>query len=348
MPKLSATPCAFAALHMQSVGEPRRWLSGDAGRGIQIQPRCDVPVAVTQTTGFIARVLAAAAMLGSACGCASVSTQYTPHKAEYRSGAAPSTALAVVAYEGDVEALADAGGEIIGTIDADGNARADREDIEEAVCERAAALGATHVIFVAAHIETHQAPSTFRATCRAVPGLPQARCVTRERFGELTETPHAKYVLLRVPPTSWSKLPPSLQVSGSIVVAPSSERRPAVAPTPAHTDQAESWSGTSPVVMESPDATARRAQDIRRRCFDGANKAFSAAKLQESDAAAPPMASTASESSDAARFGDAYATMKAEDDVRRDATRATPRDEALAWYWKCVVRESTDAFRSTP
>jgi hypothetical protein len=97
----------------------------------------------------------------------------------------------------------------------------------------------------------------------------------------------------------------------------------------------------SPRDIERRDASRSRAQEIRRRCFEHASNEVGGADLQEEDADPQPGAPPPS---GGANFGEAYATMKAEDTVRREAAaQATPREKALQSYRSCVARESRAA-----
>jgi len=101
----------------------------------------------------------------SACGCARVRTTYTPNKAEYREGVPPSTDEALVAYEGDVPTLVEAGGKVIGSMEGAGNGFASHGSVERKVRREAAEMGATHVVFVSAYDEEERTPVSYETKC---------------------------------------------------------------------------------------------------------------------------------------------------------------------------------------
>lgn len=273
-----------------------------------------------------------------ACTRPAVSTHYTPDKAKYRSGVAPVALLATVAYQGDIPALVEAHGEIIGDLAADGNRKAGQRDVESTVRRRAAALGATHVVFIAAHTQTHQGPSTYRTKCAS------ERCITQESLGDISKTPHARYILIPVPRTNWARLPSSLWVT-----VQSTKRSPARAPqrsglaiTLGFPEEVmpEPREASSPEDVETRKANVQRSTEIRQRCFEQAQNELSGMKLA---ANAPELTESTERSPQlaAAGFGEAYASMKAQDVARRQkASEATPKERALQWYRACVARES--------
>lgn len=71
------------------------------------------------------------------CGASTSPTVFTPHEARFEQGASAVCERAVSAYRGDVAALGQAGGVLLGKLVADRSV---------AVGERAAALGATHAV----------------------------------------------------------------------------------------------------------------------------------------------------------------------------------------------------------
>ncbi len=139
-------------------------------------------------------------------GCARVSVAYEPHKAEYRNGLPPLLFVAVVAHRGDIEALASAGAEMLGSMRGDGNALAGHGYIEKEVQTEAAALGATHILLTAESSTVDRTPDRFVTTCDK-----KGNCTTSNTGGIAYSLESSGYVLSRVPRERWAQLPVALQ-----------------------------------------------------------------------------------------------------------------------------------------
>jgi hypothetical protein len=159
-------------------------------------------------------------------GC--VSTEYTPYKTEYGNGFPRVTNAAILAREGDVEALVGAGGFQIGTMTGYGNAYASFSLVESRVCEDAAERGATHVLFETSWVDRSYTPVTATTECKG------NKCYTQTNGGDSVDRARAGYALIRVPPEHWSKLHHTLQpqaLPGSQSAASSAKQSELFVPT---------------------------------------------------------------------------------------------------------------------
>lgn len=58
----------------------------------------------------------------------------------------PVMSYAIVAYEGDISILAQAGGVVVGTLNVSGNGYADTDDVRSRAMDEAAKVGGTHLL----------------------------------------------------------------------------------------------------------------------------------------------------------------------------------------------------------
>jgi hypothetical protein len=145
--------------------------------------------------------------------CARTWIDYQPYSTQ-TSAQAKVVNYTLVAFEGDIEALARAGGFVVGTIQVRGNGYAGEDDIASRARLEAANYGGTHIILAGkgssvslakitpdrAHTSGTVSGNTYNATTTYQPGVSVP--VTRHRAG---------YVVVRVPVDHWRDLPAALR-----------------------------------------------------------------------------------------------------------------------------------------
>lgn len=145
----------------------------------------------------------------AAVGCSRTWVKFKPYSAA--APRAPAVmGYAIVTYEGDIPALAQAEGYTIGSLEVDGNGFANSEDVRLRATVEAAEYGGTHVVVANegsstswAQISPDRATTTFQgntATTTLQPG-------TRMRVVR----PHGAFIVVRVPPHRWLDLPATIR-----------------------------------------------------------------------------------------------------------------------------------------
>lgn len=294
---------------------------------------------------MIRSALLAAALFVGAPACSRVSTSYTPNKAEYRNGVQPTTKLAVVAYEGDIETLVAAGGKVIGSMNGAGNGFSSQRNVERKVQRNAAELGATHIVFVSAYAEEDRTPVSYHTSCQG------QRCTTTTAGGYRFYRPRAGYVLIRVARKNWSRLPAAL--GGPDTAAPPPRTRPKRSSFAAMLGLREN--SDAPAAHKAPARTRDPAKErkvspeVRERCYAAARAEVSDDPQEAALAPPGPVAEAGSAeppASRAASFGSSYGALKAQDETRNEASTSQTQgplthDEKLRRaYWVCVKRET--------
>jgi hypothetical protein len=271
----------------------------------------------------------AAGLLLVVAGCASVGTSFTPDKAEYRHGASPQVSKAFLAYRGDLPALLEAGGVVLGQMEGNGNGFAGQGDVEERVRERAAEWGATHVVFISASNEEDHTPVEYHTTCagNAVGRYASADCTTTTSGGVRFYRPHAGYTLIRVPSSNIPALPVALGGQGL------AQRQPAEAPVPSDAAPATAPPIPAPEHVGPSEQVRSRCKDQARERFglalDDANESGSGRGSREADAG----------SGWAARYTAARDSAAAQPPASADEQALQQRrQDASAWYRGCVAR----------
>jgi hypothetical protein len=252
--------------------------------------------------------------------CVRVSTAYTPAKSEYADGVAPSVDEAVLAYEGDVATLLEAGGVVIGDMQGAGNGFANHGSVERKVRARAAALGATHVVFVAAHDEEERTPISYNTSCKG------NNCVTTTSGGYTFYRPRAGYLLIRVPSSSWNKLPDALGGPALTAAEPPRKRTGLAgflglrgsrsrAESRSTAEPEAKWQDRGSSTVNESASTGTGTTATRRRCYQQAITPTDASGLHAHQSSAGTIA-TDDHRDDAQR---------ARDDVAREAAASMTR-----------------------
>jgi hypothetical protein len=256
---------------------------------------------------------------GLLAACARVGTTYTPVKAEYKNGMNRTVSLAAVAYEGDVPALINAGGEVIGRMDGAGNGFSGHGDVQERVRRDAAERGATHIVFVAAHAEEDRTPVQYNTACK------NGVCTTTQSGGFRFDRPYASYLLVRVPLANSGRLPVALRGGRPNTLAPSSPGSGGASPLPIGT-----------TIKKARLRKQRAIEQARRHCYDETKVRMGEAMTDADEAALDAEAVTAIDAAEmrilASRPGAAEQTEAA----RNLAQTADP----LQWYRMCVADEA--------
>lgn len=160
-----------------------------------------------------ASILAAALALA---GCGTVQSTYAPHSAVTPTQA---TTKALRFYEGDVATLGHAGAQILGRLELSGYAAYDR--IREQAAIDVAQKGGTHFILdeddVAQRLTDlaagKQVPERTVAPFRSPSDTPIEEAIARKKV---------IYLVVRVAPEQWSKLPDKLRPAPLPTLAPAS------------------------------------------------------------------------------------------------------------------------------
>jgi hypothetical protein len=155
------------------------------------------------------RGIALAAFALGLTACVQTYASFQPYSSTVRTYR-PVMGYAIVAYEGDIPALAQADGQVVGTVNVSGNGYAGAGDIRGRAMEEAARVGGTHLLIAGegsstswAKITPDSATTTVygnTATTTFKPGM--AMPITRHR---------GAFVVVRVPPERWLDLPTSLR-----------------------------------------------------------------------------------------------------------------------------------------
>lgn len=136
-------------------------------------------------------------------GC--VRTKFTPYETAQGS-LSPVTKQALEAHEGDIDHLVAAGAFVVGTIDARGAPLASMSSVHGKTSRDAARHGATHVIIAdEQYIHVKLSPDRATTTCYG------NTCQTEFHEGATGNAKRASYVLIRVAPGNWGRLPDALR-----------------------------------------------------------------------------------------------------------------------------------------
>lgn len=263
--------------------------------------------------------LALSLILALAFGCARSSATFTPAKAEYRDGASREVSDAYVGYEGDLQALLEAGGIVLGHMEGSGNAFADHGDVEEHVRRRAADWGATHIVLISASDEEDRTPVEYRTQCDvSSPSryAASADCTTTSSGGIRFYRPRAGYTLIRVPARHMAELPRALGGKGQRPAPVAPVARVAASPAPPAPGDAE------------------RSPAVRARCEMQARKLFGTDWNVEA-------VSDSKESTAATGWATRYADGKRVAAPQQQPTLAEDerrQQQALGWYRNCLDR----------
>lgn len=202
---------------------------------------CKAPTMVGWRVGIIACLFG-----GVGVGCVRTWAEFTPYSSAARS-AAPMLHKAVFAYEGDIESLAYARAQIIGTLRINGNGWAGKGDLRYRALTEAASYGGTHVILGSEagsaswhKITSDRATTTLQgntATTTFEPG----REVRVTKFS-------GGYVIVRVEYRDWPRLPAELQPRPGLHYTPATE-----APQSAAVSQGGTSPGSAPGATTSAE-----------------------------------------------------------------------------------------------
>lgn len=142
-------------------------------------------------------------------GCVNTWVDFKPYSTATL-GRQPVLQTTILAYEGDIEALALAGAEIVGVLQVRGNGFASPYHIRRRALHEAARLGATHILLGNERsIVSWVQITPDRATTR----ISGNRATTTYQPGaQMPVTNHSgSFVLVRVPPEHWIQLPEGLR-----------------------------------------------------------------------------------------------------------------------------------------
>lgn len=134
---------------------------------------------------------------------------FTPYRAT-TAALPPICRAAVVAYEGDIDTLAGAGGEIVGTLEVRGNGFTGRSDVRARASSEAAQRGGTHVLVAGEGSSTTWTQTTPTTATTRVYGNTATTTVTPGTVVPVSR-PHGGFVIVRVPPEKWLYLPQELR-----------------------------------------------------------------------------------------------------------------------------------------
>jgi len=244
--------------------------------------------------------------------------------------------MALVAYKGDLRALLEAGGDVIGQMDGSGNGFAGHADVEARVRRDAAELGATHVVFISSYDEEDSTPVQYQTTCnaRSTGSRATADCTTASTGGVRFYRPHAGYTLIRVPARRLTELPVALGGDGRRARA---SARTGLRAPPLRTEPARASNGSPREnVATAPVEAGQLRGKIRQRCYEQAEKRFRATP----DVGEPTVPTVDPDKSDdaATGWGARYAERK-ESGAPPPPEQETDREKAARWYRGCVARD---------
>lgn len=134
-----------------------------------------------------------------------VRTKFTPH-ATAQGSVSPVTRQAIEAREGDMDYLAEAGGFVVGTMETRGAPLASMSSVHGKTRRDAAKHGATHVILAdEQYVQVKLSSDRATTTCYG------NTCQTEFHEGATGNAKRASYVLVRVAPGNWGRLPDALR-----------------------------------------------------------------------------------------------------------------------------------------
>lgn len=121
---------------------------------------------------------------------------------------------AIIVNEQEAQVVAQAGGEVIGSISAEGMVpNATDDDVTEKAAKVAAKKGGTHIVLTDRGEETftYVNPATRDRQCQWVDGVEDCRTVYQPQTVSTRTEPTARFVVFRVPAQRWAALPQSLR-----------------------------------------------------------------------------------------------------------------------------------------
>jgi hypothetical protein len=116
--------------------------------------------------------------------------------------------------DGEARAVLDAGGYVIGNVQAKGwTARDTSDDVDLKAAQIAAASGGTHVVVRERSAMVHEStqPGTADTACTREDGVRECQTTYTEPQTTTWTSPLARYDVLRVEPQNWARLPPQLR-----------------------------------------------------------------------------------------------------------------------------------------
>jgi hypothetical protein len=194
--------------------------------------------------GMRTRFFAFAALL-CVSGCGAVATTYAPQSAV---APAPATESAVRFFDGDIPAIAAAGGRILGRLEASGYAGYER--IRERSSAAVAKQGGTHFI-----LDEDDVAQRLTDAMSGRP-IPERAIAPYHSDAEMPVTEAFKrkkviYLVVHVPPENWGRLPEKLRPLPTLTAATLAGARTAMAPAAT----AAPIANASPIPTATPTAT---------------------------------------------------------------------------------------------
>jgi hypothetical protein len=155
------------------------------------------------------RSITLAAFAFGLTACVQTYVAFKPYSSTVRTSR-PVMGYAIVAYEGDIKTLAQADGQVVGTLDVSGNGYAGADDIRSRAMDEAARVGGTHLLIAGEGASTSWAQITPDRATTTVYG--NTATTTYTPGAEIPITHHrGAFVVVRVPPERWLDLPVSLR-----------------------------------------------------------------------------------------------------------------------------------------
>ncbi|MEO7113485.1 MAG: hypothetical protein ABI183_23805, partial [Polyangiaceae bacterium] len=121
---------------------------------------------------------------------------------------------AIIVNEQEADTIAHAGGEVIGSISAQGMVpNATDDDVAEKSATVAAKKGGTHIVLTDRGEETFTQvnPATRNRQCQWVDGVEDCRTTYQPQTVSTSTEPTARYLVFRVPSQRWAALPAALR-----------------------------------------------------------------------------------------------------------------------------------------
>jgi hypothetical protein len=121
---------------------------------------------------------------------------------------------AVLVSEADARAIVAAGGIVIGTISGKGmTVNSSQQDVADKAGSVAAESGGTHIVLTSAGVEQFEnvTPATVNQTCTDTNDASTCTTTYTPETSSTYEKPTADYVVLRVAPQDWPRLPNELR-----------------------------------------------------------------------------------------------------------------------------------------
>ncbi|MEO8876407.1 MAG: hypothetical protein ABI461_12530 [Polyangiaceae bacterium] len=121
---------------------------------------------------------------------------------------------AIIVNEQEADVVGHAGGEVIGSISAQGMVpNATDDDVAEKSATVAAKKGGTHIVLTNRGAETFTQvnPATRERQCQWADGVEDCRTIYQPQTVSTRTEPTARFVVFRVPAARWAALPQSLR-----------------------------------------------------------------------------------------------------------------------------------------